>query len=107
MEIWLATNPHSRKVKEIRNNRQVVLYYSAPQIGGYVTITGTARLVDDISEKANRWKEAWAAFYPDRDKNYLLIAVTPQKLEIISDAHGIIGNPDNWQPPAVYFSEKR
>lgn len=103
MVIWLATNPKSRKVREIRNDPRVCLYYSDPGGAGYVTIAGIARLVDDPDEKARRWKEEWQEFYQDREKSYLLIEVTPEKLEIVNYKHDIIGDPDTWRVPSVEF----
>jgi general stress protein 26 len=103
MMVWLGTNPRSRKVAEIRRNPRVTLFYIDREGQGYVTISGTARLVNDPKEKAKRWKEEWKAFYPDRAKNYLLIEVTPQKLEVISEKRKIQGDPNTWKPPVVEF----
>ncbi len=52
MVIWLGTNRKSRKVQEIRNDPRVTLYYADPQGAGYVSITGTAELVDNPKEKS-------------------------------------------------------
>lgn len=103
MVVWLGTNRKSRKVAEIRSNPRVVLYYFDPATQGYVTISGIARLVDDRREKAKRWKDEWKAFYPDREANYLVIAVTPEKLEIVCEQKGITGDAVNWDPPSVRF----
>src|ERR1041384_2368390 len=37
MIVWLATNPHSRKVAEIRRNSRVTLYYFDRENQAYVT----------------------------------------------------------------------
>lgn len=106
MVVWLATNPRSRKVEQIRANPHVLLYYFDPEGMGYVTLTGTARLVDDPQEKARRWKEEWAGFYPDREHDELLIEVTPDRLEVLSAAHGVEGDPETWTPPSVRFGRQ-
>jgi general stress protein 26 len=62
---------------------------------------GTARLVDDPAEKAQRWKAGWEAFYPDRDSSYLLIEVRPVRMEIVSIKHGLSGDPQTWTPDGV------
>jgi general stress protein 26 len=103
MIVWLATNPKSRKVSEIGKNPRVVLYYFDQPTQSYVAISGTARLVDDAREKARHWKDEWKDFYPDRGKGYLLIAVTPEKLEVVSVKKGISGDASNWNPPTVNF----
>jgi len=107
MVVWFATNSSSRKVTQIRRNPRVTLYYFDREGPGYVTIYGTARLVDDPIEKAKRWKDEWKAFYPDRAKNYLLVAVTPEKLEVISEKKGIGGDRRTWAPPSVSFPKAR
>ena len=103
MIVWLATNPRSRKVAEIRRNPKVTLYYFDRESAAYVTIYGTARLVNNKSEKARRWKDDWKAFYPDRDKSYLLIKVTPERLEVVNINKGVVGVSPTWQPLSVDF----
>jgi general stress protein 26 len=105
LTVWFATNPASRKVKQISHDPRVTLYYTAADNSGYVMIQGTAQLVNDGEEKERRWKEGWQAFYPDRKAGYLLIRVTPVWMEIISYPHGIAGDPVTWQPPRVKFND--
>jgi general stress protein 26 len=103
MVIWFGTNPRSRKVRELRRNSRVTIYYIDPVAQAYVTIQGTARLVTDRAEKARRWKDEWKAFYPDRENNYLLIAVKPERLEVINVKTGLTGDPKTWAPHTVLF----
>jgi len=107
MVVWFGTNPLSRKVAEIRRHPRVTLYYFDRENQAYVTMHGIARLVNDADEKARHWKDDWKAFYPDRDKNYLLIEVRPVKLEVVNTKKGIVGDSRTWRPPTVIFSEKR
>lgn len=102
--VWLATNPNSRKVDQIKSNPHVTLYYSDKNENGYVSIYGMAELINDQTEKDNRWKEEWKNFYPDRQKNYLLIKVTPTRLEVINYNKGINGDSVTWQPAVVNFT---
>lgn len=101
--VWFGTNPKSRKVNQIKNNPNVALYYLDSDASGYVVIHGIAHLVDDQKEKEKRWKDEWEAFYPNRPEGYLLIKVSPERMEVISYTHGIIGDPATWQPPVVLF----
>jgi general stress protein 26 len=82
--IWLGTSVNSRKVKQIRNNPHVMVYYFDSDGASYVSIAGLARLVDDPEKKAHYWKEGWKRFYPDPEKNYILIQLTPERMEICS-----------------------
>jgi len=101
--VWIGTNPRTRKVNEIRRDRRVALYWFDPTTQGYVTLRGTARLVNDPAEKQRHWKPEWQRFYPDRERDFLLIAVRPERLEIVSPAHGIAGDSIAWRPPTVRF----
>lgn len=107
MIVWLGTNARSRKVAEIRRRPRVTLYYFDRESQAYVTIQGIARLVNDPKEKAKRWKEEWKDFYPDRAKDYLLIAVIPEKLEVVNVKKGILGDPQTWKPPFVSFPDPK
>jgi general stress protein 26 len=101
MTVWMATNSRSRKVKEIRNNSKVVLYYANhSQATGYVAITGRAELVDDMEEKMKRKRDYWPQAFPDW-KYLVLIKVIPEKLEVIDYKHQLVNAPDSWDPPSV------
>lgn len=103
MVVWLGTNPRSRKVAAIRRNPRVTLYYFDREAQAYVTVYGIARLVNEPAAKLKWWKDDWKAFYPNRTKDYLLIRVTPQKLEVVNVKKNIVGDPHNWIPPSVSF----
>jgi general stress protein 26 len=107
MTVWLATNPRSRKVVEIRRHPHVTLYYFDRESQAYVSINGIARLVNDASEKARHWKDEWKAFYPDREKDYSLIEVRPLKLEVVNTKAGIVGDARTWRPPSVSLKINR
>ncbi len=101
--VWLGTNTKSRKVDQIKNDPRVTLYYLDNDNSGYVIIYGIAELVNPQDEKEERWKDEWAAFYPNKADDYLLIKVSPEWLEVISESRGIIGDSVTWKPPMVFF----
>ena len=103
MVVWLGTNPRSRKVAAIRRNPRVTLYYFDREAQAYVTIYGIARLINDPKAKLKWWKDEWKDFYPDRTRDFLLIRVTPEKLEVVNVKKGIVGDPHKWKPPTVKF----
>lgn len=103
MTVWLGTTRLSRKVQEIDRDGRVSLHFTAPGGSGYVSILGRARIVDDPAEKAARWKPEWEGFYSDREAEYVLIEVTPERLEILDYARGIVGDSRTWEPPSVVF----
>ncbi|MFY0629864.1 MAG: pyridoxamine 5'-phosphate oxidase family protein [Flavobacteriaceae bacterium] len=101
--IWMGTNSKSKKVIDIQNNDKVTLYYFDKTDPGYVTIKGTATLVDSKEAKEKYWKEEWKNFYKDRETNYLLIKFIPSQLNVISEKHGILGDSITWESPLVKF----
>ena len=103
MVIWFGTNKFSRKVTDIKMNPGVIIYYAHPQGAGYVVISGRAQIVEDTEEKSKRWKEEWTQYYPDREKNYTLIKVVPQKMEVINYSVGIGNDPTSWKVPSYKF----
>jgi len=84
MVIWLGTNPRSRKVKQIKNNPNVIVFYYDTKGLSYVSVAGQARIVNDPEKRARYWKESWTRYYPDPENDYTLIEVTPERLEICS-----------------------
>lgn len=105
--IWIGTNPRTRKVAEIRRNSRVSLYYFDRAAQAYVTIRGVARLVNEAEAKRKWFKDEWKAFYADRVKDFTLIKVMPERLEIVNVKKGILGDSIKWQPPAVTFEKRR
>ena len=105
MVVWMATNALTRKVAEIRKDPRVTLSYFDPNTMGYVTLLGKAALVTDGAEKAKRWKEDWAKLYTDKNRgdDYLLIKVTPIRLEVSVESQGITNDPKTWRPVVVDF----
>ena len=103
--VVLATNRMTRKVEQIRNHPQVALYYFDPDSSGYVTLVGRARLVDDQQTRESHWKDEWKDVYEDeyRGNDYLLIEVTPLRVEVMSIAHQIAVDPKGWKPAIVEF----
>jgi general stress protein 26 len=103
--VWLGTNAATRKVREIARDPRVTLLYFDPAGPGFVTILGRAAIVSDRQERTRRWKPEWAAFYKDGPlgDDYVLIRVDPSRLEVVSYAHGLLGDEQTWRPPAVDF----
>ncbi len=105
MTVWIATNPVTRKVKQIRADRRVTLFYFDPSGPGYVTVLARAELVTDPAEKARHWKDEWAGFYADdnRGDDFILIRCKPTRLEIVSYGHGLLNDPNTWRPLMIEF----
>ncbi len=99
--IYLATNPKSRKVKEIRENPIATLHYFDKKNVGYVSLYGRVYLVDNDSVKNKYWKKGWEHFYKNKKDAYMLLKFIPKYLEVISIPAGLNGDPDDWKPSKV------
>jgi len=107
MTVWIATNSRSHKVQEIRNNPNVCLYYADhSKATGYVTITGTAVLVDDMNEKLKRKRDYWNQAFPDW-KYLILIKVVPKRMEVLNYQWGKLNDPVTWKVPVVVFTKQQ
>ncbi len=103
MTVWIATNDRSRKVREIRRDPRVTLYYSDHQQAlGYVSIAGRAVLVDDMKEITKRKRAYWDTAFPGL-KHLVLIKVDPERLDILYYKKGILADPETWRTPSVEF----
>ena len=103
MTVWIATNPVTRKVEQIKKDSRITLFYFDPSGPGYVTLLARAELVTDPVEKAKHWKEDWAAFYKDKNRgeDYVLIRCKPFRLELVSYAHDLLNDPGTWRPVTI------
>ncbi len=103
LTVWFGTNPNSRKIKQIKNDSRVTLYYLSDDESGYVVISGLATLVNNQITKDKYWRKSWEAFYPDNKDSYLLIKVVPLWLEILSPPHNIYNDSITWEPSLIKF----
>jgi general stress protein 26 len=105
MVVWLGTNPGTRKVAQIKRDPRVALSCIDAGGSGYITLLGKAALVDSVAAKEEHWKEEWSPFYQDRNKgnDYLLIQITPTRLEVVSYPHRIYNDPTTWAPASISF----
>ena len=103
--IWFATNPLTRKVDQVRRNPRVTMSCFDAGTSSYVTVLGRGDLVTDVAEKQRQWKPDWAAIYPNgaKSSDFILIRITPARLEIVSESRRMIGDAKTWLPLAIDF----
>ena len=99
-EITIPTDVSSRKTHHVRSNSNVVLSYIDTPSRGYVTVIGKAVLIDGLEDKRAAWMEPFSAFWPDgpESEDYLLIVITPRRIEIRSYTQGVAEVPTQWTP---------
>lgn len=90
-ELWFFTDQNSAKVLEIQADRHVNVSYADPSAQKYVSVSGTAQLVNDrekIHQLWNPFAKAWFPEGPD-DPRLTLIRVQPQTVEYWDSASGL------------------
>lgn len=101
--IWLATKPNTKKIKQVKQNSRVSLYYTDKNSTGYVCIQGKAVLVEDAKAKQAHWKEGWEAYYTHPETDMILIKIIPERMEMVSYSHGIISTEKDWAAKKIKF----
>jgi general stress protein 26 len=107
MSVWMATNTRSLKVRQIRRDPRVVVYYSNhAEAIGYVALHGRAELVDDMKEILKRKRAYWDQAFPGL-KNLVLIKVVPERIDVVNYKAGTQQDPETWRPPSIDFGPAR
>ncbi|MFA7710099.1 MAG: pyridoxamine 5'-phosphate oxidase family protein [Candidatus Neomarinimicrobiota bacterium] len=101
--IWFATARLSRKVREIRNNPRVSVYYADHSAAkGYVNISGTATIIDDQKLLIEMQRAYWKNI-PDWQNNFVLIKIVPGTIEVVNYKHGLTNEAKTLRAPIVVF----
>ena len=100
---WFATSRTSRKVREIKSNPKVCVYY-ADHISakGYVAITGTAEVIDDKELLLKMKRDYWNGI-PNWQNIFVLIKIVPKTMEVINYKHGLNNDPNTFKAPSIVF----
>jgi general stress protein 26 len=98
---WFATSRTSRKVREIKNNPKVCVYYANHITAkGYVSISGTAEVIDDKELLFKMKRDYWNGI-PDWQNKFVLIKVVPGTLDVINYKHGLNNDPNTFRAPSI------
>jgi general stress protein 26 len=101
--IWFATSRNSRKVREIRNNPKVSVYFADHvNAKGYVNISGRAEILDD-KELLIKMKRGYWESLPDWQNLFVLIKIVPETLEVVNYKHGLNNDQVTSKAPSVSF----
>jgi general stress protein 26 len=99
--IWFATSRKSRKVTDIKKNPNVCVYYADHvHAKGYVNFTGTAVIIDDKDLLVKMKRQYWEGI-PDWQNRFVLIKITPKKLDVTNYAHHISGDAETSRAPSL------
>lgn len=82
-DLWFFTNKSSTKVKEVKNHEEVNITYSEPKDNTYVSISGTATVVQDKAKMTELWNPILKAWFPKglEDPDIALLQVSVHDAE--------------------------
>lgn len=101
--VWFATSRTSTKVKELKNNPKVSVYFSDHSVAkGYVNLSGTATVIDDKELLVKMKREYWNGI-PNWQDIFVLIRIEPKSLQVINYKYGINNDPQTFKAPTIEF----
>ena len=82
LTIYFTTNTSSRKIRQIRANKKVCLYFVLPKKFKGVSAIGTIEEVTNQSVKEDFWQTGWYIYYHRgaKDPDYTLLKFTTKFL---------------------------
>lgn len=85
--IWFSTYTNSRKVKEIKQNNNVIIHYKDPFKREKLILFGKIEIFDDLKIKKELWRDSLQMFYPEgpESKNMVLLKFSPNRNEFLPD----------------------
>lgn len=82
-ELWFFTSSQTHKTEEIEKDNRVNVSYSEPSDNRFVSMSGTAELVNDREKIEELWSPLYLAWFPKglEDPNIVLLKVTVEHAE--------------------------
>ena len=62
--ILFSTNTSSSKIRDLKHNCKVTVYYCLPNQSRGLMLRGEMEIVDDVSLKKTIWHDGWERYYP-------------------------------------------
>ncbi len=82
-DIWFIGGKDTAQVSAMRSHPQVNVSYARPDKGVYVSVNGTAELVEDRAKLDELWSDMYKAYFPEgkEDPNIQLIRISAHGAE--------------------------
>lgn len=64
-DLWFFTSSKTHKIEEIQKDNRVNVSYAAPDDNTYVSVSGTAEVVNDQAKIDEYWSEIHRAWFPE------------------------------------------
>ncbi len=103
LTLWLGTSAASRKVAHILADDRVLIADEDPDDPAYVTMLGAARIVRDPVLQRQYWVAEYLESFPagPESEDYVLIRITPLRIELMSYARHITPSPYGLRPAVL------
>jgi general stress protein 26 len=98
--IYLGASPRSRKVREVLKQPKASIAFYNQQETAYITLLGTASVVDDSALRQKYWRSNWNDLFPGgpESSEYVLIKFVPDRIEMMNYAHQAMPQPYTLHP---------
>lgn len=101
--VWFATSRTSTKVKELKDNPKVSVYFADHgKAIGYVNLSGKATVIDDKELLVKMKREYWNGI-PNWQDIFVLIKIEPISLQVINYKYGVNNDPQTFKAPSIQF----
>ena len=92
---WFFTYRDTPKVEEIEADPRVELAYIATERGAWISIEGTAEVVEDEDRKAELWEKDLEQWFPDGPESdrLVLLKVRADQVHAWADGEELVGEP--------------
>lgn len=80
--VYLSTNTSSEKMRQIRRDPRVSLYYCVPRTFHGVMLSGCLHTETDPRLKQGLWQEGWERYFPSgvEDSDYTILSLRPSRV---------------------------
>ena len=81
--IWFGTYLNSQKIKEIKNNNDVIINYKDPFRREKIILFGKIEIVDNVRIKKEMWNDSLQMFFPEGPESpkMILLKFQPNRNE--------------------------
>jgi len=82
-DLWFFTSDDSRKIEEIERDNRINVAYSDPDGNTYVSVFGTAEVIEDRAKIEELWSPIYKAWFPEgiNDPKVCLLRVSVEDAE--------------------------
>jgi general stress protein 26 len=81
--IWFFTSAHTQKAEDIKRNHQVNVSFTSPDQEQYISVSGTAELIQDRNQMQQQWQPEIQTWLPKglEEPDLVLIKVNINKID--------------------------